>query len=83
MTPQEQMQAKLEALSIPRKEIKVYGGQIMVTAWSRSAAEKWASVLKNLGGKLRMGQGVDYAKENKNTVLKPSTLKVWRVWVSL
>ena len=81
--PQQKMKAGLESLGIPYKEINVYGRQIMVTAWSRSAAQRWVGALSRFGGKLRCGEGVDYAKENKNTVLRPSTIKVWRVWVNL
>lgn len=83
-TPQQKMQAALAKSGIPAKEIKVYGSQIMITAWSFEAAQKWASLLKKLNpSKIRTGQGIDYAKENKGTNLCPSTIKVWRVWATL
>lgn len=84
MTAQEKMQAGLEALGLPFKEIKCYGSQIMVTAISEGTARKWHSVLFGLSPeRLRMGEGLDYNKENRNSVLVPTAHKVWRVWASL
>jgi hypothetical protein len=45
MTPQEQMKAQLEALPLPRREVQVYGRQIVITCHSEQAARKWGGVL--------------------------------------
>lgn len=84
MTIQQKMQVALSKSGIPAKEIKVYGSQIMITAWSLDAAQKWTSLLQKLNpSKLRTGEGIDYAKENKGTNLLPTTIKVYRVWATL
>jgi hypothetical protein len=83
MTVQEQMQARLAQAGIPYKEIHCYGSQIMVTAWGRPAAEKWASFLARFAKVKAMKESLDYNEENKNTVLRPTTHKVWRVWATI
>ena len=80
MNVQEQMKELLTQSGIPAKEIKVYGSQIMITAFGADSADKWASLLAKLCRKVRSCQSTDYAVENKNTVMMPSTVKVWRVW---
>ncbi len=82
-TPQQRMKAKLESCGIPAKRVDVYGSQIMITAWSRGAAEKWASLLSRFAKVSRVIESMDYAKENKNTVLLPSAVKVWRVGATI
>jgi hypothetical protein len=44
-TPQAQMKAKLAQAGIAYKEISCYGRQIVVTSWSRDAADSWAQLL--------------------------------------
>jgi hypothetical protein len=83
MTPQQQIKAKLAAVGIPYKEINCYGSQIIVTAWSRDAASKWASLLGKFSTVKNVVKSVDYAKKNKNTVLLPSVVTVWRVWATI
>lgn len=79
MTPQQQMQAKLESLGLPYKEIRVYGSQVMITAWSESAAKKWHSVLCRFTTSKRPVRSMDYNKVNKNTCLMPSAHEVWLI----
>jgi len=80
MTTQEQMQSKLAQCGIPAKEIKCYGSQIMITAMSLMAAQRWAGLLAQLCTKVRSGESWDDCKVNKNTVLCPSKVRVWRIW---
>ena len=80
MTIQETMRDKLLQAGIPAKEIKCYGSQIMVTAFSLDAAQRWQGLLSQFCSKVRSGKSFDYLKENKNTVLRPSRMDVWRVW---
>lgn len=82
-TPQEKMKARLEALGIPYKEIRVYGGQIVVTCVSVNTATKWASLLGNFAKVRGTVQSIDYTKENKGTCLVPTTTKVWRVFATV
>lgn len=80
-TPQQKMQAKLESCGLPYKEIKVYGSQIMVMAWSRTAALRWHSLLFKICTTVRPpGESRDYNKVNKGTCLLPTIHKVWCVW---
>jgi hypothetical protein len=83
MNIQEQMREKLLKTGIPAKEVKCYGSQIMVTTYGLAAAQRWHSLLGNFCSKVRSGQSVDYNAENRNTVLRPTTHKVWRVWGTL
>ena len=80
MTPQQKMQAALQASGIPYKQIECYGSQIMVTAWSRPAAQRWSSLLSKFATVKSVGPGLDDAKVNKGSCLNPSVIKVWRVW---
>ena len=83
VTPQQQIKALLIKSGIPYKEINCYGSQIMVTAWSESAARKWALLLAKFAKVNNIGQGIDEAKVNKNTVLLPTVIRVWRVWATI
>lgn len=79
MTPQEQMKAKLTGLGIPYKQIDVFGSQIIVTAWSEAAANKWHSVLRRFTASRRPVRSVDNNKVNMKTNLNPSFHYVWLV----
>lgn len=76
-----QMDNLLRAAGLAPKETHVYGSQVVVTVRSRAMAQKVASFLKQGTFTLRgIVEAVDLAKENKNTVLRPSTVKVYRVF---
>lgn len=79
MTPQQQMKAKLESLGLSYKQIDVYGSQIMVTAWSESAAKKWHSILCKFTTSKRPVKSIDYNKENRGTCLMPTVHEVWLI----
>lgn len=83
MTIQGKMKALLEKLPIPSKEISVYGSQIVITSFSRDAAEKWAITLSEFSMVRAVVESRDDAKENKNTTLLPSTVKVWRTFATI
>lgn len=78
-TKQEQLKATLAKAGIPAKKIDVYGSQIVVTAWSRAAADKWASLLSKFSTVRGVVQSYDHDKVNTNTVLRPSSHTVWIV----
>ena len=78
-TPQQRLQAKLESLGLPYKEIKVYGSQIMVTAWGEATANKWHSILSKFTTSRCPVRSVDYNKVNEGTCLLPSTHEVWLI----
>lgn len=81
ITLQQKMQSRLESCGLPYKEVKVYGSQIMITAWSESAARKWHSLLYKFCSKVRPPKkSLDYNKVNRNTCLRPTTHVVYRVW---
>lgn len=79
-TPQAKMKATLEASGLPYKEVECYGSQIVVTCWSRDAADRWALLLARFAKFLGITQSVDYAKEDRGTCLLPTTVDVWRAF---
>lgn len=81
MSAQEKMQKMLVASGIPAQEVKCYGSQIMVTAWSAEAANKWHTLLSRFCTKVRpVTKSMQENKVNQNTVLLPSSHPVWLVW---
>jgi hypothetical protein len=78
-TPQQRMKTKLETLGIPFKQIDVFGSQIIVTAWSETAARKWYSVLCKFTTSKRPVKSIDYNKENRGTCLTATVHEVWRI----
>jgi hypothetical protein len=84
LEPIKQIEAILRASGIPAKEIRCYGSQIMVTAWSQTAARKWFRLLHGFAETVRQPTlTTDYNKVNKNTCLVPTVHKVWRVWATI
>jgi hypothetical protein len=79
-TPQQQMKARLESIGLPFRTIDVYGSQIVVTCQSRNSAAKWADLLAKFATVRGMTHSVDYAKKNTNTVMRPTTIEVWRTF---
>ena len=79
MTPQQRMQAKLESLGLPYKEIKVYGSQVMVTAWSEDAANRWHAILCKFTTSRRPVKSIERNQVNRNTVLSPTSHEVWLI----
>jgi len=77
------MRAKLERIGLPFKGIECYGSQIVVTCWSRDAADRWASFLARFAKFLGITQSVDHAKENRGTCLLPTTVDVWRAFARI
>jgi hypothetical protein len=74
------MKAKLQASGLPYKEVECYGAQIVVTCWSRGAADRWTLLLDRFARVTSVVQSVDYAKKNRGTCLLPTTVDVWRVF---
>jgi hypothetical protein len=80
-TLQERMKATLEKAGIPAKDISCYGSQVMILAYGRESAEKWAALLAGFCRKLYpVRETIVENKVNRNTVLRPSCHKLWRVW---
>lgn len=83
-TIQKRMETKLKQLGIPYKDISVYGSQIVITTSSRSAADRWAKAISPRVARLRgLLESTDIAKVNKGTVLKPTRIKVWRIYFTI
>ena len=78
-TTQEKLAETLAKSGIPYKQIKCYGSQITVTAWSREAADKWAGLLANFAKVRGIVESRDYDKANQNTMLRPSTHRVFLI----
>jgi len=77
------MKQKLESLNIPAKEIKVFGTSIIVTCFSKDAADKWLMTLNNFARIRGVVESVDRAVENSGTTFCPSMIKVWRVGAAI
>ena len=72
----------VKSIPIPSKKINVFGGvqcYINVTCESLETAEKWSLALGKFCRTVRVIESYDTAKENKNTVLLPTVIKVYRV----
>lgn len=87
MTPQQKMQEALGLCGIPAKEIKCYGSQIVITAWSRDAAEKRASLVARFATFRGIVESVEYTRDpshftkaNPGLVKSAFTHPVWRVF---
>jgi hypothetical protein len=82
-SPQERMTTTLAKAGIPYRGINCYGQQIVVTTKGEATARKWAELLARVATVRGVLKSVDYAKENRNTVLKPTTIEVWRVFARI
>jgi hypothetical protein len=77
----EALLAKLLELPIPRRQIDVYGSRIVVTCRGESSARKWATVLARFAKVEAVAlRSLDLAKKNKNTVITPSRVRVYRTY---
>lgn len=83
MTLQQRMQAKLESVGLPYKRIHCYGSQIVVTSWSWEAADKWRVVLAEFATYKGLLESMDYNEVNRNSVMRPTTHKVWRTYATI
>lgn len=82
-TLQDQMKATLKKTGLPYKEIEVYGRQIVVTCWSRDAADKWSHLLARFAKVRGITHDMDEAKQNKGTVMRPTMIEVWRTFAAI
>lgn len=81
---QAKIKSTLESTGIPYKRIEVYGRQIVVTSWSRSAAEKWGTLLATFARVRRVAlKSTERAKVNKKTNLNPSVVVVWNTYAAI
>lgn len=79
-TPQKELKETLESSGIPFKKIECYGSQIVITSWSEGAAQDWAILISKFAKIRGIIKSRDYAKENKQTCLNPSSMIVWRTF---
>lgn len=80
MTTQEKLSDTLYKTGIPAKEIKCYGSQIMITAWSLDAANKWVGVLQAIGKVRKPVKSTEQSKVNLDSRRSASYHEVWLVW---
>lgn len=74
------MRDRLEASGLPFKSIDIYGSQTVVTALSVEAAKRWTCLLSQFAKVRGTTDSYDEAVVNKNTVLRPSRVRVFRVF---
>lgn len=78
-----QIKERLESAGIPYKGIKVYGRQIMVTAWSFKAACQWADLIGNFATVMKVYQAIDENEDTKNQSSGKRYRDVWRVYATI
>jgi hypothetical protein len=77
----DKLQAKLKQVGLPYKSIDILGDRIIITCLSENTIDKWVDAIHPAIAKYKgVIETIDYAKKNQNTVLLPSTIKVWRAW---
>jgi len=69
----------LRSAGISAKRVSVCGRNVVVTVRSRETADKAAQLIAGAFQLVGIRESRDYAVENKNTMLKPTTLPVWLV----
>lgn len=82
-TTQERMRSLLFQTGIPAKEVKCYGSQIMVTAWSLDAANQWVSVLRKIAKVRKPVETKEQNLVNHDSRRSASYHNVWLVWGTL
>lgn len=78
---QQRFESLFRSAGASLKEVKAFGSRLIVTCHSQGAADKIANLLSR--GKFsvdKVGESFDYDKVNRGTVLRPSTVQVWKVW---
>lgn len=80
-TVQQRMRAKLEQAGIPFREIKVYGSQIMITALSEGAAQRWTSLLSKFAKVRGAKESLD--ETEKSTPNQKRYVRVWKIWATV
>lgn len=83
MSVQERMKSKLEGLGIPYHHIDVYGSQIVVAAKGKATRDKWVNLLSQFACIRGVTESYEYNKDNQNTVMNPTSYKVWRVFAKV
>lgn len=64
---------------VSAKRVSVCGRNVIVTVRSRETADKAAQLIAAAFQLVGIRESRDYAVQNTNTVLKPTTLPVWLV----
>lgn len=82
-TTQDKMKAVLAKAGIPAKKIDCYGNQIVITSFSRDAAERWASLLGHFAKVRGITESADEAVENKGTSLRPTMIPVFHTFACI
>jgi len=82
-TPQERIKATLAKSGIAYKHIDCYGSQIVITSWSKDAAQKWTSLLSKFAIVRGNTESLDEAVENKGTSLRPTMIPVFRTFARI
>lgn len=81
---EKKMVALLKKLGLPYRKIDVYGSQIVITCRSENTARRWATALSPKVAKFRgITESREHIKKNRGTMLRPTTVKVWRAFFRL
>jgi hypothetical protein len=75
MTTQETLEITLKSINLPHKDIHCFGSFVHVTCFGKDTAEKWNSILSKFCSKVKVVETIFENKENRNTVLLPSSHK--------
>jgi hypothetical protein len=78
------MKETLEGAEIPFKKVECYGSQIVITAWSQEAANKWATLLGTFSEVRGQTRGLDEKFDAKpGTPPSQKYTQVFRVFAAL
>ena len=78
----QRMDVLVRSLPIPSRSIKVFGGikcYIHISCESRKTAEKWVITLGKFCGTVTCVESIEDAVCNKNTTLRPTAIKVFKI----
>lgn len=83
-TATSRLESILRAGGLAPKSVDVFGGHCIVTMHSQDAARKVFRLFQAAGfSRLKVGESIDEAKQNKGTCLNPTVHRVWRVWARI
>ena len=76
------LESLLNAAGIATKRVECYGRQIVVTLFSEDMADRVAMILSNAFRVKGALATTEDAKENRETVLRPTQVRIWRVYAT-
>jgi len=83
VTTANQIQAILEGINLPSREIRCYGSQVTVECLSQETCQKWAEVISKFATVRAIIESLAYTQKNTNLSSNPSTMTVYRLYAKI